>query len=774
METRDIAELLGDQTTLLILHALDGAIWNASHAACEQFGYSSEEFQQLYLANIKPKTLRLSDVCKSRKDESAPTIFERRNGSRFPARVKTRVINTSFDQQPGSLVLLELQPEESGQAADTDSPPQLKLNDSIEFIRLLEQEIQAPIKKLLSSLQRLQYSELNREQRDILGSALSNASDISQLGSATVDGFQLGTNTFVLEKQPFNIIDIINLIVEEHRSQLRHVSAFIDPSCPELVYGDVKRIQQIMLGVMCKAVRLYQPGRMALRVRSLSSDADAELLQIDIQLLAPDFRDTGNIDKQQHAINCNESLNNTGIMEISKKVAATMNGALRCRVLADHSLNIQLQIEAPEVHDLGLRGDRHFLKGRHLLLVESHESLLTEQLRSWGAQVDRFNRVRDVREYLQSSANHSTPYLLYALNNDSEELTAHEQQALDQLATMGVTNLLIGHEDIRQKLHSTAMFAGPPCQPARIGNFLSHLLKTELPYPYCNHHHLRSNADATTDKRVLIVQDDDFIRDFIRRRLEEGGISSHAAVNGIDAVIACVHSHYDVIIMDTELPYMDGIETVTHLRRSSEQNATTPIIAISPQLNTNIRLALESVGVSDFIEKPVDAQELVERVCQAISKSCQLSQPVGDTGKQPLRRSNEKATQAGQQSCAFDTHSLERMIEDTSLDICTEMVTLFLDETRQSIEELKHIAGNGNWKQFRPHLHALRSSARTFGCEGLYQIATQLENETQHSNTLECMRLTNKLPTVFAASEEQLTTYFRDLGNTGNVLREAH
>ena len=83
----DLDRILREKGKNIILHTMDGDIVGASQQACSELGYTAEEITQIVLANIKAHTLRLSDLCLNQNDVDTPTIFGRRNGKRFPAKV---------------------------------------------------------------------------------------------------------------------------------------------------------------------------------------------------------------------------------------------------------------------------------------------------------------------------------------------------------------------------------------------------------------------------------------------------------------------------------------------------------------------------------------------------------------------------------------------------------------------------------------------------------------------------------------------------------------
>lgn len=751
----ELEKYLNDNSKILILHALDGEIWGASVAATELFGYTNDEIKQMYLANIKPKTLRLSDVCKTQKGDDSAIIFERRNGRRFAAKVSTKIIRTTVLRAAIDLVLLELSIVNTD---NTNLPrsPQLNINETTDYIQTLSREICTPVKHVKAMLRSLKLTSLTPEQEVLVKNIGRYYDDIHFLNENITDTIKIGVNILKLEQQPFNVIDMLSNFVASSGKLIDNISIAIDRSVPELVYGDENRLGKICFGLTRKCIQALNPEQITLLVRKIQDDEKPEAIHFTIGALncnIEKLQASTQVDEENEQEQLDSFFDSTPVF-VARNLVRVMGGSMSIEPVNDNSIEISFWIDLPEVHDLGLNGNRRFLQNQHVILLDEANSMLSQQLYMWGAMVEQFHSVDSAMDYASTKTDLHKLIIIVNLIDKGQ----YDGQSLNALLTIRAANILvIKPQRLSIKCASNIMQIPSPYEPSMLGNMLSQFVAEDFPFPYSNSHRKRSEAAYKNEKRILIVDDNEDVRELHREILSKEDIDIDIAVNGIDAVLACAHNQYDVILMDIHLPYMDGFEAVVHIRKISELNANTPIIIISGDSSENARLTMKQIGVETMLDKPVDIPSLIGTVreCSAIAKR-NREELHGSREETRNRRSEESIKAGTKKEVPVNAEMIYRLETDTTRDVCREMVDMFIEESLVTISELESGCRTGDWKTVASHAHSLCSSSKTFGCEALHEIAKQLENESKKNNLGECMRLASQLPQVFLMSQRGL------------------
>lgn len=758
----DVERILNDRDNIIVLHTLGGDIWGASMAATDIFGYTNEEMRQMCLVNIRPKALRLSDVCKDKMGDDALVVFQKRNNRRFSANVKRSVISFVHQREPIELVCLQLSLGDSPDSSKAKIQ-QVDVNELTQFVASLKDESRSCLRSLSRNLDALLYSGLSEEQQKIADYMRGDYEQLLHISENVVDSFQLAQNALHLDSEPFNIIEFLSSSIPRvNSSGGRAQDTVLAARLPELIYGDKKMIEKVFRNIVDQVADRISPTGSLLSVDyKPSTERESRLV---IKYLFEGCR--RRLHSSDEGDLCSGFLNAMPIV-FSRHVLRLMDGILRIDDLGSQKIELNLELVLPEVHDLGLARKVDFLKGKPVILVDKPHSPLAIQLKAWGAQVDHFHLLSKAVEFVSSGARLPT---LFIVHFDGEDAAS-----IDSLSLDGLRLILIGPPEACPASKQSAVTLPITATVPEIGNVLSQVLLEGFPYPYCNMSSKRSHAErnhaelsltdsshteSSKQRQFLVVSHDVDLRAHLGDLLRDINISVDEAVNGIDAVMASTGFCYDGIIIDEDLPYMDGVEAAIHLRQVSHVNKDTPVLIVTGDDSDNGRLSRAQAGISADIVKPVNtshAQQMVKSLLMLERDGLdEVGLPVS-----VLRRSEEQpeAHPYQKKSNFIDEQVLDRLAQDTSIDICKEMVDMFISESLISLGEISKCCIAGDWDAILEHAHSLRSSCRTFGCEALYAITLQLEEESRKNNMGECMRLAATLPTIFLKSQQSLYEY---------------
>ena len=799
IQSCDLLRGLVKSSSYIILHTMDGEIVGASPAAAEELGYTADEIKQIYLANIKPKTLRLSDVCKSNKELEAPVIFERRNGRRFPAKVQSTVLRTVINRAETNVIQLEF--SVLNNVSDKNQPEfKLDLRESADYLQLLAQEVSTPTNGIVSALSLLKNTPLNDEQEKLL-TVISDAS--AELGSITgqvVDTFKLGVNTFQLTPQPFNLIDLLDDLIDCNESRMQAQSVdlclSVDALIPELVFGDAPRLRQLFDSLMRVVFKYCTRGQVAFHVKAATEGGSGagctESLGFELSFSSSrlELANTNRILQmlKRSTQDRTRSQPDFGIhLAIAEKLIQLMGGRLEFNASGiaigggEGAGVFSFEIKLPEVHSLDMAANTGFLSGKRVLLLDSCCSSLAMQLRQWGASVDQFSSLAEACEQagLEGSIGGKGESAAYNVSIINQGVNGEYQFLTEAFrALIAGSHFVFLKADPQHTYLESAIEMPAPYRLGQLGNELAKLLETDYPYPYTYNTRRRLLKEQNVHQRLLLVEDSPSYRNVTTEMLAGAQYDVDLAYNGIDAVLACAETQYALILMDIQMPYMDGIEATTHIRKNCKRNAQTPILALSGDTTENTRVALESVGIRDALVKPVNADQLLAAVATLLSgeESIGLSQELSIDDEMSFlqRRTADCSSKSSKKGAAvLNTEILDRLVADTSWQASYEMIEIYIDETELSMDSILEGCKNSDVTKIAQQAHAIKSASRTFGCDSLHNITRQIEERALESDINACLELVKSLPAVFAASCDLLDAFKNDDKNNDDTNDKA-
>ena len=252
-------------------------------------------------------------------------------------------------------------------------------------------------------------------------------------------------------------------------------------------------------------------------------------------------------------------------------------------------------------------------------------------------------------------------------------------------------------------------------------------------------------ADAVTDlhgMRVLLVEDNPFNQAVAVEVLHKLGCKVVLASNGKEAVRAFEQEPLDVILMDLQMPEMDGFEAV-RLIRDSETKERIPIIAQTAQAFEEDRKRCFAVGMDEHIAKPIKASELARILRQYATAHGESDSPI----PAPLFENSGEGADMYDPEC-FDFHDLLDRLEGDK-DALQEMVGLFMNVTPPQLRDVKAAVTRREWEVLTRLLHSLKGACASFGACALRDITQKMEQAAKSRNTYDIDRLAEQMDREF-------------------------
>nr|MCU0355500.1 response regulator [Cytophagales bacterium] len=237
---------------------------------------------------------------------------------------------------------------------------------------------------------------------------------------------------------------------------------------------------------------------------------------------------------------------------------------------------------------------------------------------------------------------------------------------------------------------------------------------------------------------ILLVEDNRMNQLVVKKFLEKWGMRLQIAENGIEAIEKLRSAEFDLVLMDLQMPQMDGYKTARHIRQNLDAPARKiPIVALTASATTDVRRKTVEAGMNDFVAKPFDPRDLHLKILKFTNAPA--------WNDMPTNAPEETAASGG----GYVNLQYLEEISANNQEFITDMLRLFLRQMPQFVEKLKKSCETAHWNDMRYVLHKMKASLATIGIFELESVVRQLETyAAQESNLAEVAQLAGHLERV--------------------------
>jgi CheY-like chemotaxis protein/signal transduction histidine kinase/HPt (histidine-containing phosphotransfer) domain-containing protein len=530
-----------------------------------------------------------------------------------------------------------------------------------EFLATMSHEIRTPMNGVLGTLELLADMPLGEEQRDLVSTAQSSAESLLIIINDVLDFSKIEVGQLDLEDINFDLRRTVSEVCALMGKRAEAKGVKVKWSVPERfgtqLRGDPTRLRQILLNLVGNAVKFTERGFIEVRASVLRETRADVILRLEVedsgigmtpQVQSQLFRPFTQGDQSMA-----RKFGGTGLgLSIAKRLVELMGGqiGLNSKEGVGSTFWFTIRLGKPVSSSGRVRAD---LRGTRVLLVvdnpETRESI-EYLLRRWGASFDTADNALEAIDKLNYSARIGLSWLFDAAIIDSKlrgtDPLRLSRQIKDNRTFAPVVLLLLGSTgDTDTELD--AGFEGVLAQPLRSAE-LFHLLatltrepinrdtyytggmvpletpqrSTEEPYPAAPKID-DTEPPARLSGHILLVEDNPVNQSVARTMLQRLGLSVTVADNGREGVRALETGRFDVVLMDCQMPEMDGFEATSAIRRREKKDgrARQPIIAMTANAMEGDRQRCIAVGMDDYLAKPVKQMELRRMLHQWLQRT---------------------------------------------------------------------------------------------------------------------------------------------------------
>ena len=506
-----------------------------------------------------------------------------------------------------------------------------------EFLANMSHEIRTPMNGVIGMAHLLMGTDQTDEQRDFTETIQKSAESLLEVINDILDYSKIESGKIDLETIDFDLrvtIESIGdlLAIRAHEKGLEYVTE-IDWDVPSLLRGDPGRLRQIIINLVGNAIKFTESGEIVLQAALVKESDTHGTIRFTISDtgigIPPDRMDRIFDSFSQADSSTTRKYGGTGLgLNISKRLAELMGGELgiesREGVGSRFWFTAVLEKQAEESEaSLVVPTD---IRGKRMLIVDDNNTnrkVLKAQLSVWGCQYDEAAGGRDALEKMRRAVEGNDPFAIAIVDMQMPEMDGRElgrRIKADPLISRSKLVLMtsLGNRGDVQAFEKIGFeaYLTKPVKQSLLYDCLTMLNGEQSGSPASKVKHMITAHSLSENRkrkdRILIVEDNIINQKVVLNFLKKLGYQADVACNGKEAITALESFSYTLVLMDCQMPEMDGYEATARIRESEsgDHKPKTPIIAMTANAMKGDKEKCLDAGMNDYLSKPLKAEAL--------------------------------------------------------------------------------------------------------------------------------------------------------------------
>lgn len=622
------------------------------------------------------------------------------------------------------------------------------------FLANMSHEIRTPLNGVLGFIQLLKDTTLTEEQDEFLSDAQKSSELLLDIINDILDFSKIEADKLKIDNVSFDIRSLVEdasvmATSNAHKKGL-DVNSLICSDVPQKVFGDPGRIKQILNNLISNSIKFTHEGEVVIFVKTVQQENDCATVMFEV-------KDTGIGIAEEHQslifeeftqadASMTRKYGGTGLgLAICKKLLDMMGGDIKLESKlkegSTFTFTVPFKIDKNTDHEINV--SLNVLNGAQVLVVDDSLTdlkIFRYYLNEINCIVLEAHSQQEAIDILKQNNNISAVLIDYKIENDGDkELSQQikENTEINDVPLILYTALAKRGDSSKAKEKGFKGYITKPIKKHELIETLATAMTIKENQPKLVTKHLINEIKFSQRAKILVVEDSEINCKLILRILKNHGLACDLATNGQQAVDAYKSNKYDLILMDCQMPVMNGYEA-TEIIRVIEQTTGnhTPIIALTANALSKDEERCYNAGMDDYISKPI----IIENILTKISKYVSLEE-------------TEDIMEVKDKQENFD--DIENIVSEMAKELAftkTEAIEFFveyLEMLPKSIDELEDSLNENNFEKLKQIAHKLKGSSSSLRIEKIAQLSINLEKEAMNSNKEACTEVVTDIKRTY-------------------------